>query len=407
MLSFWKLGIIKKQKIHISKRVISYAPLLIIFGIYLELIKTSSPFFCQRNGVLIQERLYLGVKKWLLVTQYMEIKGRANNKNRERRRKSPYSILYRRFIFITLICSLVPLLMIGWGINVYYSRFSMLRMMGSFQTQVDNHKRIIELFLKERSSDLQLIVHTHSLNYLQKEANLIHIFHIMNRDHGSFTDLGVIDERGRQLAYIGPYDLIDKNYSETFWFKEVMEKGVYISDMFMGFRKIPHFIIAVTCTENGKKWILRTTIDTETFRSLIENVNIGKTGEVYLLNRGGFFQTSPRFSGKIMEKAPFPIEPFHEDTKIRIVESNARNSKQRLSRHILAQAWLNEPQWMLVVTQEYSEAFNDIKHVSHIALIFLHLSALSVLLISIAATRYMIKAIKKRHGEGDGLIRNL
>jgi two-component system NtrC family sensor kinase len=226
----------------------------------------------------------------------------------------------------------------------------------------------------------------------------------MNRDHGSFTDLGVIDDKGRQLAYIGPYDLIDKNYLETFWFKEVMDKGLYISDMFMGFRKIPHFIIAVSRTEKGKKWILRATIDTETFRSLIENVKVGKTGEVYLLNRKGFFQTSPRFSGKIMGKAPFSIEPFHEDIKIRIVESNARNSKQRLYRHILAQSWLNEPRWMLVVMQEYSEAFNEVNHASYIALIFLHLSALSVLLISIAATRHMINTIKKRHGEGNGLV---
>ena len=41
------------------------------------------------------------------------------------------------------------------------------------------------------------------------------------------------------MAYAGPYDLMDKDYSETFWFKEVMAKGVYVSDMFMGYRKAP------------------------------------------------------------------------------------------------------------------------------------------------------------------------
>jgi general secretion pathway protein D len=29
------------------------------------------------------------------------------------------------------------------------------------------------------------------------------------------------------------------------WFPEVMGKGVYVSDVFMGFRKFPHFVIAV------------------------------------------------------------------------------------------------------------------------------------------------------------------
>lgn len=328
--------------------------------------------------------------------QYIEMPGSDYQGNKEAGRKIPCSKLHRRFVWITLTCSLVPLLVVGWGINAQYLKFCRLITMDSFRTQVENHRRTIELFLKECSINLQLIAHTHSLNYLQKEANLIRIFHIMNRDHGSFTDLGVIDEKGRQLAYIGPYDLMDKNYSQTFWFKEVMKKGIYISDMFIGFRRVPHFIMAITRTEKGKKWILRATIDTEAFRSLVENVKIGKTGEVYLLNQEGIFQTTSRFGGKIMGKAPFPVGLFHEGIKIRIVESNTKNSKQRLPRQIVAQTWLKEPRWMLVVTQEYSEAFNDVNHANYATLIFLHLSALAVLLISIVTTRYMIKVIKKR-----------
>jgi oxalyl-CoA decarboxylase len=79
---------------------------------------------------------------------------------------------------------------------------------------------------------------------------------------------------------------MDKDYSEALWFKRVMEKGSYISDMFTGFRKVPHFVIAVARQEKGENWILRATIDTEAFRSLVENVRIGRTGEVYLVNEG-------------------------------------------------------------------------------------------------------------------------
>ena len=68
----------------------------------------------------------------------------------------------------------------------------------------------------------------------------------MNQEYGNLTDLGLIDQEGRHLAYVGPYDLMDKNYSEAIWFKKVMEQGIYISDMFTGFRKVPHFIIAIT-----------------------------------------------------------------------------------------------------------------------------------------------------------------
>jgi two-component system NtrC family sensor kinase len=323
------------------------------------------------------------------------------------RQKHYYARFFRRFAFLIIVCFLIPLLFVGWGINFYYTRFAKERMTNSFHAQVENHRKIIELFLKQRSSKLQLIAHTHSKEYLGEVSNLASVFEMINLESSSFSDLGLIDGYGRHLAYIGPYDLMDKNYSEAFWFKQVMEKGLYVSDMFMGFRKIPHFIMAVTRQEKGERWILRATIDTEVFRSLVENVRIGKTGEVYLLNRQGVFQTSPRFRGKIMERAPFSPEPVHEGTRIRILEGGIDEQKQRIPRRIVAQTWLTEPCWMLVVTQDYSEAFSEVNHANHATLIFLFLSAIAILIITVIITKHMIEVIKRRDVEADQLNRQL
>ncbi len=296
-----------------------------------------------------------------------------------------------------MVCSLIPLLLVGWGINIHYTRFSKIRMMNSLRTQVEYHRRIIELFLKERSSHLQLVAHTHTLEYLIDSTNLSHVFEMMNRESLSIMDLGIIDQRGNHLAYIGPYDLIDKKYSQEFWFKKVMEKGIYISDMFTGFRKVPHFIIAVSRREGQETWILRATIDTDVFRSLVENVQIGKTGEVYLLNDAGIFQTSPRFSGNIMEKAGLPMEPVHEGIRIRSVAD----------KKIVCQTWLKDPRWMLVVQQDYAEAFEDVNHANYATLISLHLSAVIILIVTVLITRHMITVIKKRDFETDQLGKQL
>jgi two-component system NtrC family sensor kinase len=341
--------------------------------------------------------------KGFIMRKYREKDGSGHQKNEEAQREIYYSRLYRRLIFITLVCSLVPLLLVGWGINIHYTRFATSRMTDSFRAQVDYHRKIIELFLQERSSKLRLIAHSHSKDYLREVSNLAHLFEMINLEYSSITDLGIIDERGYHLAYIGPYDLMDKNYLGAFWFKEAMEKGLYTSDMFMGFRKVPHFIIAVSRSERGEKWILRATIDTEVFRSLVENVTIGKTGEVYLLNQQGIFQTSPRFNGKIMENALFPVESVHKGTKIRILEADPKESKQRFPRQIVAQTWLEEPRWMLVVKQEYSEAFNEVNHANYAVLIFLHVSALTILIASVLITKYLIRVIKKRDVEADAL----
>ena len=322
-------------------------------------------------------------------------------------RKKYYSRLFRKFVLLTVFCSLTPLLLVGWGINMYYTRFAKERMLNALQTEVAHHRKIIELFLSEHSSKLRLIAHSHSKNDLTRISNLTDIFDMINRDYWAITDLGVIDADGRHLAYIGPYDLMSKNYSATFWFKEVMQKDIYISDMFMGFRKEPHFVIAVTRLENGAKWILRATVNTEVFRSLVENVRIGKTGEVYLLNREGYFQTTPRFQGKIMDKAPYPIEAPLPGMRVRILPQQNGNSYGGRARQIVCETWLENPKWLLVVKQNYAEAFTDVNHANYAILIFLHLSALTILVVAVLITRHMISAIKNRDREADQLSRQL
>ncbi|MDZ7596911.1 MAG: response regulator [Desulfobacterales bacterium] len=56
---------------------------------------------------------------------------------------------------------------------------------------------------------------------------------------------GLVDGAGRQRTYAGPYELAGVNYSDQAWFMEVVARGVHVSDMFLGYRNVPHIIIAV------------------------------------------------------------------------------------------------------------------------------------------------------------------
>jgi two-component system NtrC family sensor kinase len=280
-------------------------------------------------------------------------------------------------------------------------------MADSFQRRVEYNRRLVELFLKERVSDLQLVAFTHSVDYLGEHSNLKRAFDILNRQDAYFMDLGLINEQGKHVAYVGPYDLWDFDYSVTLWFKELMPKGVYISDMFMGYRKTPHFIIAVRWSDGGKNWILRATIDTEFLASLIGNIKIGDSGEVFLLNGEGVYQTNPRFGGKIMEKSPLPVESFDGESGVRILEAKQISTDHNYPSQVVGYAWLKEPHWGLVVKQDYTEAFRDVNHANTWALIFLHVSVLAILIVSFITTQHMIKAIKKRDEEAEQLNRQL
>ncbi len=331
---------------------------------------------------------------------------RADNESMPERQAS-YRRLFRRFILYTMVCSVVPILLVGWAIKINYTNFSIDRMTRSFMSQIDHHRKVIQMFINECRSKLLLIAATHKMEDLVAGGKLGEVFEMINRDHMSITDLGVIDDQGNHLNYVGPYDLIDSNYSQALWFKEVMAEGIYISDMFMGFRQEPHFIVAVTRTEEGRKWILRATIDTDFFRSLVENVKIGRTGEVYLVNRDGIFQTSPRFNGKIMGKAIFEVPPRQPGVSIRVAPAVVSDGNQKIPSKIVCQTWLDEPNWMLMVQQDYKEAFDDVNHANKAALIFLYLSAAAILIVTILITRHMIAIIRRRDLEMDQLNRQL
>jgi len=321
----------------------------------------------------------------------------------EMQRRKNYSTLFRRFILWTTLCSIVPLLLVGWVISLQYTRFTKERMLNSLQTQVEHHRKTIEMFLSEHSSKLWLIAASHPKNHLIRSENLNAIFEMINRDHWAITDLGVIGANGSHLAYVGPYDLMSKNYYREFWFEEVMAKGIYISDMFMGFRKEPHFVIAVRRIEGEDVWILRATINTDLFRSLVESVQIGKTGEVYLLNRDGVFQTTPRFGGSIMSRAAYPVDPVHDGIRVRSLDSLKDIHGRPLPRQIVCQAWLTNPRWLMVVKQNYSEAFTEVNHANVAVLVFLHLSALTILVAAVLISRHMIGIVRRRDAQADQL----
>ncbi|MCD4722860.1 MAG: GHKL domain-containing protein [Desulfobacula sp.] len=322
----------------------------------------------------------------------------------ESTKKTHYSRLFRRFTFLTMVCSLAPLLLAGWAINTHYSKFARERMEKTLQTRVDYHRKIIEFFLEENRTQLDFIIRTHSMASLIENDLLNHIFKTINSDSWIMTDIGIIGENGDHLAYVGPYDLIDKNYSATFWFKEVMEKGSYTSDMFMGFRKEPHFVMAVIKNEGGHRWILRATINTDWFRSLVENVRIGKTGDVYILNSEGIYQTTPGSGGQIMTLASGFEAGIHDDLKFRFLETGDKDVK---TRKIVCETWLKDPKWLLVVRMDENELFEEVRHANRATMFSLHLSALIILIVTVFITRHMVSVIKKRDNEVEGMSRQL
>jgi len=219
-----------------------------------------------------------------------------------------YKKLWWSIILATLGFSVIPLFILGGAIYHQFSVSYTAKIMDNMKTRAENRCNSIDLFLNERISQLTSLANTQTLEQLKNEDYLSKVFNIIQSRSKSFLDLGVIDEDGNHLAYVGPYYTALKkvNYKDADWFHEVMATGVYVSDVFLGFRKIPHFIIAVMVREKNQSWILRATIDSDILENIVQLAWEGKYGDAFIINRENILQTASRFDGKVMENPKAP-----------------------------------------------------------------------------------------------------
>ncbi|MFV9645019.1 MAG: sensor histidine kinase [Desulfobacterales bacterium] len=182
---------------------------------------------------------------------------------------------------------------------------------------VSNTRRTISFFLAERKSALDFIVMDNEFDTLNNPEQLKIILKNLKDTFGGFVDIGVINSLGRQGNYVGPYQLMGKDYSNQKWFKLVMERGVYVSDVFLGFRNVPHIVVAIKHeTSDNSFYVLRATLDTDRLYSHLSEIQISGGGDFFIINRKGVLQTPSRRYGKVLERISLPIPEYAPKTMV-------------------------------------------------------------------------------------------
>jgi len=300
-----------------------------------------------------------------------------------------YRTLKRKIILITLLVSLAPLIALGALIYDQFARMYTEKITQQIRYRSRGLAQSVEFFLKERTAILCSMADTHNFNQIIDERRLSHIFKIMNSRAGGFVDLGVININGQHLAYIGPYDLKGLNYYQQPWFGEVMARGIYISDVYMGYRRLPHFTIAVRRNEKDHIWILRATIESEVFKRILKPAWVGKTGDVFIVNKNGVYQTQPRFGGKILARSNLPINSFGAETTI----LETKDSEGQ--RVMLAGSWIRDGKWLLVVRQGVREEMRGLFSARYAGIGIILSGIVCIVLTTVLTTRITINRLKE------------
>ncbi len=298
-----------------------------------------------------------------------------------------YRLLVRMIVILMVCISIIPLVSIG-GVTIYhFSRSLKKSVVTHLETIVWEHKINIDTFLNEKLANMQALADSSTIEQLLDNSFLRARLDVFQERYGEFVDLGVVDDTGHQRTYAGLFKLEDAMYSDADWFKKAMMREFFISDVFLGLRGLPHFIIAIKVRDGGGRfWILRSTIDIEEFTSLVEDVSIGKTGHAFILNRNGYFQTKPRFKRQELSFLSPISDVVVPKTGVSIIEDEGETGNKT----IYAISGLKDGEWILVCQQDSADAFSSLHQARRLVVFISLITFVSVMVISFFLARRLV-----------------
>jgi two-component system NtrC family sensor kinase len=230
-------------------------------------------------------------------------------------------------IFVLATAALVPLV----AVTIIHYRLiqksvdseSMLRT----ERLTSNARRAMTFFMEERLNALSFTVNEFTYDQLTNSDHLREILRNLKLGFGGLTDLSVIDHSGIQIAYAGPFKLEGKNYSNQVWFTECQKRKFYVSEVFRGYRNLPHMIVAVrSYRPHGQFFILRATLETERLITTLASYKTGEYADIFLVNRSGVIQTPSINYGDTLKRMTLPVPEYSSRTATRMTTDRQKNS---------------------------------------------------------------------------------
>ncbi len=263
-------------------------------------------------------------------------------------------------------------------------------------------KRSLESFLEERIAAAKYVVSREQPEDLYDSEKLASILSRMRQSFGGIVDIGVVDSEGVMRAYAGPYDLHGKNYRDQDWFHKSLVREVYVSDVFLGHREFPHFIVAVKREgAKEKSLIFRATLDIEGMVRQIQVAGIKRHCDAFLVNTDGLLQTPSRLYGDALGTFSGEIPPYSESSELfeeMVVESE---------KYFMGSAYIENSPFIFIILVNHEGLMAGWLAYQGEMLSILILSVLAILLLIMRITTSWVSRIKEADLRREATLHNI
>lgn len=291
------------------------------------------------------------------------------------------------FVLLIIVVSVVPLVALSLMGAERYRRSWLEKTSLELRGLAEGRREVIRQFLANQEDLLSGLVHLYDRDFLGNQAKLEQVFAAINAS-GVIVDLGCIDAGGKHLAYVGPFkdQLVDKNYSDADWFRETMASGRFVSDVFLGYRNLPHFVVAVA--DPFKGWCLRATINSTLFHALLQGTEVGPGGDAFIVNRKGEMQTPRRGSGTGLSAVEQPLLTFHRDTEVRDIAGS-----------LYATTWMKGGDWLLVLQTDIEDSLAPFHRERNLDWLLIAVAGGIIVAVAMFTVRRMVGRIERADRE--------
>ncbi len=301
-----------------------------------------------------------------------------------------YRVLRRFTVLLTALVSLSPLIVITLLSYYQYEKAYRTDLFEPIVRLTATTKQSVDFFLTERRSALDMIIHDKSFEDLENAAKLQRVFANLKEAFGGFVDLGLIDHTGKQRSYAGPYELVGKDYANQPWFREVQQRGVHVSSVFLGYRGIPHFVIAIKCMRGDRDWyVLRATVDSEELNRRIRGPGVDAYSDAFLMNSEGVLQSPSRLYGRVLNRVRLAIP--EQARNAGAFERRDKNGQPV----IVGYARIEVSPFLFVLIHVPREQVINWHAVRRELLLFFGVSVILILSVIWSGSTYMIKRIRE------------
>ncbi len=254
-----------------------------------------------------------------------------------------YRELQRKNVLRLALMYLAPLILLSTYFNFQYRAMLRESTLTHLRTVSENYAKTMDLFLEERIVNLSNAIDDPRLSIPPQPAIMREMLQKLNRASDTFVDIGFFDSSGQQLAYEGPYDVLSRReYGGEPWFAALKEakRDYVVTDIYSGFRGIPHFTIAVRRTIRDRYIVLRATLDPKKLEQYLASLIDPRGTHLSIVNSSGTYQLTAAGSGdarRLPEVTPDPGQ--------RLATRTLRVEGRTVT---IAYAWLRTCDWALI-----------------------------------------------------------